>query len=566
MTSPVEPARSRLLGNVLIPVMLTLAVGIALCAANSNLPFANGGNCDPWYFFGRFFNADQLATLSQSRESSRLPLFIVGYIATRLFGGVSADYVNFFVLFVAAALAVYYATKRLFGLTAAVAATIFFTTNPQIVGNFSVDFSAPAVTFSALAMALAIAASTMQAGTKRVAALLAAGFFWGTAIHGHLFSLSFNFAVTLYCLDWKRRPVVSFLRDAIVRWVLLLIGAVLATVFFGLINLLILHGNFLFFMNQYNAIYTVNISDYEKPLWFFLGGRGALLLVGLGATVVQWVWVLRRGFGAPEVRAFLTALIPYTAIELMQAGYRLAGGLPLQYDYYFVFIMPSLALLIGSIVGRARLGRTLSVVALIVFLAGSLAGDFGGLDLAWQSTSTFPPNLAIAIVLAVVFIALLRFPRATVLASVVLLIGLNATIRPEKFGLFLWDGSGGRDAYARLRMGMAFISSHRFPVLPKFWINANGPLWETIAYPRSYMQCSVDIALPDFLKPSSPYYAAGTEVFSAGDYLVMIPRDVTDLSKAIERLHARGLTFKEMGRRNIASDGIDYLIVVGKLL
>lgn len=545
------------------PFAFACAIGVFLLMTNNVVAFANGGSCDPWYFFGRFFNGDQLATLSQSRESSRLPLFMLGYVLNRVFSGIAADYANFLILFVAASAPVYFATRRLFGITAALIAVIFFSTSPQIISNFSVTFSAPAIAASAIAMLLAVAASTTSSRANRVYLLLAAGFFWAAAIHGHLFSLSFNFAVALYCLDWSRRPFGAFLRELAEKWCLLLGGALLATAFIGLINVVVLHGSFLFFLNQYNAIYTVNIQDYEKPNWYLNGGRGALLLAGIAATAVQWLWVARRGIDAPGIPRYLTALIPFSAILLVQIGYRIAGGLPLQYDYYFAFIMPSLALLVGSLVPHATLNRSLTIAAVAGYLVLSLAGDFGRPDLVIQTLTTFPPSLVLAIVFALLLLWLPRHPTASVLAALLLCGGLNATIRPEGMGSGVWYSGDFRDGYSRLHTGMAFLSRFRFTTMPKFWLSAG--TWEMLAYPRSFDYCWVDTALPAFQTPKDPNYNPNMEKFAAGDELVMIPKDAAAYTGAEHTLATRGLRFDELGRHDVDFAGTSYLIVLGTL-
>ncbi len=73
-------------------------------------------------------------------------------------------------------------------------------------------------------------------------------------------------------------------------------GAVVATVFFGAVTALVYHGSFWFFIDQYNAIASVNTIDYIKPNWYLLGGRGAFVLLGFAINVAQLLW-LRRELG-----------------------------------------------------------------------------------------------------------------------------------------------------------------------------------------------------------------------------------------------------------------------------
>lgn len=552
------------LERIYAPLCLSVGIATFFVLTNQNIPFANGGNCDPWYYFGHFFIADQFHVISGTRVMSRLPAVLVGYISSLLFKGVGADYANFLILLVASTAAVYDAARRLFGGRPALITAIFFATQPLNVGNFSVTYTAPAVTFSAIAVDLAVIAATAKQRTGQIAALLGAGFFWGSAIHAHLYSLSYNFIVGVYCLDWWCRPLSNFVRKTVQQWLLLLLGALAATAVFGLISMVFLNGNFLFFREQFEAIFTVLVSEYYKPHWYLVGGRGALLLVGATAAAAQAVWIWKRGKDA-QTRAAMVALIPFVVLELAQFAYTVYGGITLQYDYYIVWLLVPLALVIASIATRAEKNPIFISCVVGVYLACSLAANFGRLDLAWQSPAGIPPSIKIAIILVPALLWSVVSP-VTALAPILILLALmNATIRPEKIGLPVWEGGTDRAVYARLRAGMAYISSFRFASRPKFWLDAQGQRWETVALARGYDYCLVDTRLPQFLPTNDPTYNPYADQFSAGDYLVLAPRNADELAKALARLQARHLAFSEMGRSNIDYRGVDYLLVVGQL-
>ncbi len=553
----------KLIENLLLPIALAGAIALFLVLTNKNIPFANGGNCDPWRYFGHFFIGDQLAMLGPTRAGARLPTILIGYLSTQLFKGVLADYVNFFVLFVSATVAVYLAAKRLFGLLPALVAAIFFATDPLVIGNYSVTYTSPAFTYTMIAIAFAIFAATLAPGGKQTAAVVAAGFFWGTAIHAHLYSLSYNFVIVLYVLDWSLRPIRDVAREIAVKWGLLLAGTVIATLTFCLINALFFHGTFWFFLKQYQDAFTALVGPFEKANWYLTGGRGAVLVAGTAAAAAGF-WLLRRGT-AEGRKELLTALVPFATLELAQIAYTFLGGITLEYDYYFVWLIGPLALLIASLAARVTLRGATAIVAVGVYLIASLAADFGRLDTAWQGFTAFPPSLAVAILLVAVAAWFPRYPKATILAAFLILTLMNATIRPEKIGIAAWEGNNG-DVYRRLRPGLEFISGFRFTTRPKFWLNIDGPMWETIAYPRSYDNaCLVDTALPNFLRPGDSGYNRDSENFAAGDNFVMVPSDAKALSEAVANLKARGLNFQEMGRKSISYQGLAYIIVVGRL-
>jgi hypothetical protein len=559
------PLSTKLSERLYVPLALSCAIAALFLLTNHSIPFANDGNCDPWAYFGRFFIGDQQPMFGTiTRVGSRLPSIIVGYIATRLFHGVAADYVTFLILFVSAAVAVYHAARLLFGQASALFALVFFSTQPLVLSQFAVTYTAPSLTYTCIAFALAVTAAQARPGLKQVLLLLATGFFFGTAVHAHLYSLSYNFIVGLYCLDWGRRSPAALLRDALGKWALLLAGALVATAFFGLINMLFMQGDFLFFLKQYREIWTALVVEYRKPQWYLLGGRGAILLVSVAACFAQGIWVARRPPEDRATRATLTALVPFVGLLMMQFGYLLYGGITLEYDYYFAWLIAPLALVLAWFYHRAPLRPPLSYAVLAIFLAGCVAADFGRPDLVWQGVARVPASLFVATALAAVIICFLRFTNTAALLMLVLLVGLGATIRPEKMGLPVWE-AGGHDLYARVRAGMEFLAPYRFPKQPKFWLSTGGAMGESYAYARSYNICLVDSALPRFLKPGAPGYVPDNEAFSPGDYLVMTAVDGRELGEALASLRDRGLRFQEMGQKTIAEGGLSYLIVAGQL-
>jgi len=252
---------------------------------------------------------------------------------------------------------------------------------------------------------------------------------------------------------------------------------------------------------------------------------------------------------------------------MAQLAYTLRGGITLQYDYYFVWLIAPLGLLIASIVRHAKLAAPATIVILTLYLAGCLAADFGRADLAWLKFTAIPPSLVLAVALIPFLLYLPKYPTTSVLVLMLALTGLSATIRPEKIGLPVWESGNDRTMYARVRTGMAFVSSFHFLHYPKFWISDYGQLGESIAYPRAYDQCRVETALPDFLpKDIDPDLRVPPYLdFSAGDNLVMVAPNTQAVELAAENLASRGLALKELGRKTVSRDNLSYIIVVVQL-
>ncbi len=558
----------RLTANLLIPLILTFGIAAFLLVTNRHIPFANAMNCDPWHYFGRFTLQDQIpAMMGQTRAGSRMPGTLPGFIFTHFLSDLRADYAYFLFLFVLAVGAVYFAAKRLFGTWPAIVAAVFFATQPLIVGNYSVTYTSSAVTYSAIALALAVFASTLGSGTKAILAVLATGFMWGTAVHTHLYSLSYNLVIPLYCVVWTAKPFADYAREVIWKLVLLAAGALIATLFFGAINASFLHGDFFFFIKQYQDAFTALVVEFQKPNWYLLGGRGAILLVGAAACVSQVLWI--RGYAPDDIdrsRA-LTALIPFAALEIAQVGYTIHGGITLQYDYYIVWMLAPLAILLASLVSHVQLDGPALVAVLVGYTVLCLASDFGRSDQLWQAYTPFPPFMFLGVVLALALLLIPMVRMPALLATLLVVALLDATIRPEKIGLAVWEGPSEHDNYLRATQGMAFVSSFHFATRPKFWIDTSGPNgWETVAYPRSFDYCVIDGNIPRFDSAASPDYNVGAETFNPKDYLVMTPKDEIALTAALAALKTeRHLSFSEIARKTISFGGFGYLIVIGQL-
>lgn len=566
MTDPAAPQRRVVWLHTAFPLGLSIGIGLFLLATNHHIPFANAGNCDPWHYFGRFFIQDQVPMMGPTRAGGRMPGTLPGYLLTRIFHGVQADYANFLLWYVAAIVSVYAAARKLFGVTPAVFAALFFATEPLIVGDYSVTYTAPAVTYCALTIAFAIYAANAQRPSAAVLLTLVTGFFWGTSIHAHLYSLSYSLITPLYCLTWTKKSGAAYVREFVWKFALLAVGAAFATVFFGLVSVLFLHGSFAFWSRQYADAFTALVVEYQKANWYLLGGRAALLILGAAACAVSAITVVRGRFSEASRRNILTALVPFAVLELAQIGYTIHGGITLEYDYYIVWLIAPLSLLLASCVSSAALRPGQKLAAVGIFGVLALAGDFGRLDLLWQGATAIPPSLVLSVLFAILLFFLPREPGRLLLVTLIVVAAIGATTRPEKVGLPVWEGESAHDVYVRAREGMEFVSTFHFPKRPRFWVNTSGTWgWQTIAIPRSYDYCVIDTALPAFLPSTNPAYNADAEAFSPGDYLVMTPKDASDLKLALANLAKRGLRFREMGQRNVWFNGDGYLVVVGRL-
>ena len=87
----------------LFVTILLLAIGPALIVIHPSIPFLNAGNCDPWYVFGLFYHLPDAIHWAWEggffHQVARLTNVIPGYLLTKAFKGISADYVMFFMFY-----------------------------------------------------------------------------------------------------------------------------------------------------------------------------------------------------------------------------------------------------------------------------------------------------------------------------------------------------------------------------------------------------------------------------------------------------------------------------------
>jgi hypothetical protein len=552
---------------------LLLAGGIPLTAAlfvlatNGMVPFANDGHCDPWHYFGYFYVADRFDMLGASRTYSRLPETILGFVLTKLSPSVLADYANYIVLLVLTAGSVFLSANRLYGPFAASVAAIFLATSAIVIGVLSVTYTGPSLAWSTLAMVFAVRAGTARSDRRRSVHLLLAGFFWGAAIVGHLYSLVFNFVTPLYAIDWRRGGFRAILVQVLVIAAYWIAGTGMSLLVFGAIAKFLLHSEFTFFNYQFLEVFDIKVAAFQRTGWYAQGGKVSLVIIGLCLSVTQ---IFFGKWANPGDRSkALPANIPLLVLILVQLGYSALGGITLQYDYYYVWLMPPIALSLACLVASAsnQLNKKSAVWYSAGFFILCLAATLPGYD-TFVSVVPAWPSLVLATLVVGSMISLAVRPTASMLiASLVMLAAFGVTIRPERMGVQVWSQSGdGSAVYQRVRDGWKFISRLPFQERPLFWLVTKEPMSETIAYPRGVDYCHIDSALPGFLSPGGDYYDPKAENFEAGKPLVMAVPDEEVLAAASRTLKTdRNLQFVETARHRVSSGGVSYWLVAGKL-
>jgi hypothetical protein len=550
--------------QVVLAIGLPFAAALFVFLTNGMVPFSNDGHCDPWHYFGYFYLDDQFAAVGDSRTYSRLPTTILGFMLTKLFRSVFADYSQYVLLLVLTVAPVFLVSARLYGTFAACIAALFLSTSGVVIGVLSVTYTGPALAWSTLAMTAALASSFAGSERRRSMLLVAAGFFWGSAIVGHLYSLTYNFVVPIYAISWtsvQRRNVLAQFKS-IAAYCLL--GCILSVLVFGLISKFVLHAEFTFFRHQFLEIFNIKVTEYQRPGWYMRGGKLALVILGIALAGAGLG--LRRLF--PDLTRSLAVNAPLAALMVAQVAYTAIGGITLQYDYYYVWFLPPVALSLAAAISLLEpVGRERVVYGLL-FGAASRAATLFGYSTVVDVVPAWP-SLAVGGIFGIAVVALgLRQSRATLPTALLGLALLSTTVRPERMGTQVWSMTGdGAGMYQRVRDGWDFLAQLHVQERPIFWLSTKDGLSETIAYPRGFEYCHVDTALPKFLSPDDEDYDARAEGFAAGRLIVIALPDDVPLASAVAALQReRSLGLNEMASRRIARNGTSYTLVAGRLV
>ncbi len=559
-----------LIKEISVALLILIVFALFLFRTKGLIPFDNDGHCDPWTYYGYFFLGDQHAAIGPSRVDYRLPTIFLGFFLGKFFHTIKFDYLNFLILYIGSSMGVYLSARLLFRREAAFISMIFFATSGIMIGTLSTTYTGPSILLSILAIAFAIASSVMT--SYRFFLLVISGAFWGSAIHAHLYSLTYNFILPLYAMQyfrWRLKSPFPILKDLATILFFQIVGIILATAFWGALNVIFLHGPFIFFIGQFKLAFNILISDYHIPDWFIRREVGAWLLLGVGLSSGLVFWLSRCSWSPNIHSRFYLALIPLVTLEAAQLAYNIFGGITLQYDYYYIWFLTPLAILLAAIIQISTVNPNLILVYTGIFALVCILSTLHT-HIVLQPTSTYPAMLfALLGGLVALTFSFDSKGQFTLPIFLVLLVLMGSEIRPERMGVNVWDlpKVNGAATYDRIHAGIRFLSHFHFPKRPKFWISVDSKyqMWETIAYPRMYMYCPVDSLLPKFVPRSSPDWSDSMD-FEANDFLVMVaPNDVLNTEAEANIRHTLGLRVKELQRSWISQNGVSYLISINFL-
>jgi hypothetical protein len=328
-----------------------LALGLATLACigmyiATHPPLYNPvGSIDPWLYTALWTNFDQIYHhFLGTYYVSRLPWIASGYALNLLFDHRTAYFIIHIAFFFAGAILFYFVCRRWFGVIAALTAYIGLVGNQMYFNEHRWDYeTGGALTFVIASIVFALPKTSSS--RRRSVSLVLAGFFAAAAVTTLILDSAY-LVVGLPLLylaalpEWDRRTrvarigldLVSFASGALL---LLLAGGIFAK----------RHGGeFLFFMPQLRAVFSINSEGFQQPVsdWF---PRSPYFFFPIFAVLLGLTVLL---FGRPtsgSTRRLLIAATAWTAV--LFGGISLwefsSTGFLFEYSYYFsAFLVPTL--------------------------------------------------------------------------------------------------------------------------------------------------------------------------------------------------------------------------------
>jgi len=291
------------------------------------------------------------------------------------------------------------------------------------------------------------------------------------------------------------------------------------------------------------------------------------------ATCIAVIWAIRvvpkigmhLHVDEGERGAFAFSVATLLMLVLLVA-YNQAGGIFLQYDYYFYYFVPYFVLCVASVFIGANT-RQLGPIAVTIFLAMIIAAAVSRVDgVPWLYAE--PTNFRLSMLLAsgvgVCAVALttgLNKQRWLIFVTGALVVGATLLQRPSIMGADLWQhtlAGTHREKYAEMREAMSFLTKQHFTDVPLFWIDSRETPEMVASYSPAYMFCgfnSFPTVNPDI------WFRPGRS-FDAGDDIVLVSGRRHIEYEAKVGFRSLGVTAQETAKDVIPYPGGKYDVIV----
>ena len=353
-------------------------------------------------------------------------------------------------------------------------------------------------------------------------------------------------------------------------------GGALATML--LLGFLVLgfHGTFDEAFTQFNLFLSIlsnfgksgsGGATYWQSNWYAVGGVTGMLAVTSTASILNLIRLRTDDLEKnPDCRKKLFAISAgalFVVAALLVAN--IAGFVLLQYDYYYVFFVPYLALAIFSpLLFLGPISNKLRTAVVIAFCAAGLVANslpFTKLPSLYGGNAQSQASIMTALFVAAFFAAVALHKRRLALV-LILILGSSAILveRPVQMGTEMWSGSRSDEqlaagSYARIRQGLTYLHSLRLSAAPAvFWLDPDPSFGtELVAYPRSYLQCGFW---------SFPSHPTGSAPLTAGENIVVVALADRLEQRATAALNGLNARDQVVSKYDINFGGVQYEILV----
>ncbi len=265
---------------------------------------------DLWYNFGLFFNyPEAIRWFSNSRQVSRVPVVLPGYVFTHLWGMIVSSYIMFFGYYITTAGFFYCAVRRFITRKVAFFSVIFLATSTFLIGAYSTTLAdGQAVVYDAMCLYFIAVAMTSTKRTKARLALLASGFSAGLAVHCHLVIVPYLAANLVIYATWQLflapgQDPSKRVTDFVLGSLLVLLG-ILAVARDPRSNYRTCLSRELFsILNDfaYVPIAERNLAQYHNADWYASGAEAGMLLTACLIATLN-IFAMRVGAGSYRPR------------------------------------------------------------------------------------------------------------------------------------------------------------------------------------------------------------------------------------------------------------------------
>lgn len=552
--------------------LLCVAYAVVVRLLNTDIGFADGYNCDSWYFFGLQYN---FASLYKSGIYYQVFRFPAVFPWNELSAFVSYETLNWsrYLAYCALTCAAFlWAGIRLFGERLGILLTFLFCCGTSFLGVLSHDY----VTAAGLAWCALMVASIIEAGRSDWPAPwgVAVGFFAGLALNTHFATAMFVFATPLFFFATNNQPVTA---GRVLRVTMGgLAGIALLTLLLGIYNHHL--GGSLFYLGSQIKMALRLLSDAKYSTPNRVGGYSWLwnesnlppmLLTGACCIVVLLRETVAGRLSLAQDRTFIvtSSILLITAVVLL--SWEFSGRVILQVNVYGPWIYPVLYLAFGALIftkvdwlevlGTFQFWLLCAAVLVSLLLVAS----YRGADTTSVWFQTIRTIAALVILLGSIVAARRLAPAA--IAGLIVFVVLNY---PTGYGSYPWHVNSvpGHDLHRQAANADQLLASLHLVDHPIFWVQ--GSRFDTIVIPRTYLYCvNYPASFPSTSPPGNQsfetYFPPLTQAYlRTSRNLVIIAAGEGLAAMAQPVLQDLGFSSRSLGEWSIGSGSLQTTLAV----